>query len=500
MGCSSSAAADKEVKKEAPPLGYQYTHSGFTYTFSPEGKESFHQQYRLGARLGKGKFAQVLLGTKVRTNQKFAVKIVDMRRKEAPDDPAPLWKKKIVLHEVHMLRKVVGNTSCVQIHDALMDDKLCYIIMEKCAVGIYAYLDSAPEVTERTLASILRGMLLGIRHCHSVGLVHRDIKPDNFLVGGDDWQTVKLTDFGLSQVLTANKRHLIGISGTAPFMSPEMLNRNAYGTKTDIWSFGVIAYVFLFGRFPYEPEVQSSKDMENAIRLGFPEPCYEPSARCTEKAAEFQVSRSAISFVRALLNRNAGSRPDSNQSLEFAFMAQAAKKDGGKPPSTLLPSLRVMIYEARRAGAFDLRDIWRDEAGVGDILNALQEQHQGKRTPPSPLPEKTHRDKTRESGGYKEKIPEDAASLPSTDTGGSITLGSTLDSGASGGSRKASKERSTCFDPLTAVWRDNAREGGPLSPSSSRKPDHMHNHMSSPTDSPPCVVAPLPPEGLEIEC
>merc|ERR1719296_155521 len=109
--------------------------------------------------------------------------------------------------------------------------------MERCELTLWAALDDMPTVSYQALARPFRGMLAGIAAVHSAGVVHRDIKPDNFICTARG-RTVKLCDFGLAGLLCEDVVGLTGIYGTAPFLSPEMLKKLAYGTKTDVWSLG----------------------------------------------------------------------------------------------------------------------------------------------------------------------------------------------------------------------------------------------------------------------
>merc|ERR1712127_815217 len=102
-------------------------------------------------------------------------------------------------------------------------------------------LDRAPKLNECTYRRIFREMLQALAAVHAAGIVHRDIKHDNFLCAGPR-ETVKLCDFGLSGTLDAGTVGLVGHNGTPPFMAPEMLRGGSYGGSVDIWGVGVIAY------------------------------------------------------------------------------------------------------------------------------------------------------------------------------------------------------------------------------------------------------------------
>jgi serine/threonine protein kinase len=354
--------------------------------------QDFHDIYLLGIKLGRGAFAQVRICTKIGAGplrpesqgadgqpKERAVKILDLRDKDKPEEVSGQLQK--AAHKEACVWKTVGNhPNCIRLYDVFASNDFCYMVMEKCSSGLLQALESMPEVTERGLGNVFAQMLLGIAHCHSVKVVHRDIKPDNFLVGGQDGQTIKLADFGLSASLPKQGK-LPGVFGTAPFMCPEMLVGRWYDEKADVWSFAVIVYVLLFGLFPYMPKQQSSKAMKQAIiEGGSTPPAYEPVQKGLAGAALYRSS-DAISMVKTLLSREPEERPSAEEALHTSWMSAAL--EGTHLPGKDLPSLRPMLHHAKKVGAFEVRDPARD-SNVDVVLNQIQLQRHGKALPVTP--------------------------------------------------------------------------------------------------------------------
>jgi len=200
-------------------------------------------------------------------------------------------------------------------------------------------------------------------------------RQDNFLCTGEN-MTVKLCDFGLAEVLPTAKSELKGVYGTAPFMSPEMLGAGGYGTATDVWSLGVIAYVLLFGQFPYQPVETTAKAMKAAILSGVPAPTFRPR-QSLEIGDNSRTSAAALDFLHATLSRNKNARPSAAAALKMPWLN--IKAQPGDPWSA--PSLRPMLYAAKRTGAFDTRGVSSHDksSSVDHLLNAL---HTGGSTTP----------------------------------------------------------------------------------------------------------------------
>lgn len=95
-------------------------------------------------------------------------------------------------------------------------------------------------------------MVKALAHCHAQNVYHRDIKPENLMVKPDD--TIKVVDFGLSIQQNAAST---AIEPRTPFyMAPEILDGKQFAASADVWSLGVLLYIFLSGYMPYTAKSQ----------------------------------------------------------------------------------------------------------------------------------------------------------------------------------------------------------------------------------------------------
>jgi len=335
-------------------------------------QRSFHENFILRGKLGKGAFAQVHLAQCVDSGLEVAVKITDLRGPRPNPEKAEvdLRTKRSVEKEAGILRRIGMQAHCVRFYEDYQEGLLSYIVMERCDRTLLQALDRIPELTEHTLMRFIKEMLEALACIHSLQVVHRDVKPDNFLCSGERF-SVQLCDFGLAEVLPAGNGDLKGVYGTAPFMSPEMLGCSGYGTATDVWSLGVIGYVILLGQFPYQPYESSAKAMKAAILAGTPVPAFKPRASLD---MGWRMTPDALEFLKSTLDRNPAVRPSAEEALGYRWFSSAPQNN----EQLRAPSLRPMLYAAKRAGAFDTRGVSNDEKGaVETMLASAQARYHG---------------------------------------------------------------------------------------------------------------------------
>jgi serine/threonine protein kinase len=107
-------------------------------------------------------------------------------------------------------------------------------------------------------------MLHALNYLHKKNVVHRDLKLDNIMVDleksqNDDRKTkivCKVTDFGFAKALEKDQKETLTL-GTPHYMAPELVKRQAYDSKVDIWALGVLTYMILVGKEPFRGRTQA---------------------------------------------------------------------------------------------------------------------------------------------------------------------------------------------------------------------------------------------------
>eukprot|EP00252_Welwitschia_mirabilis_P004550 TRINITY_DN14874_c0_g1_i5.p1 TRINITY_DN14874_c0_g1~~TRINITY_DN14874_c0_g1_i5.p1 ORF type:complete len:365 (+),score=85.01 TRINITY_DN14874_c0_g1_i5:338-1432(+) len=267
-------------------------------------ERGFGNKYQTGKLLGHGQFGYTYVATDKVTGERVAVKRIEKKKMVLP------IAVEDVKREVKILQALSGHENVVQFYNAYEDDDYVYIAMELCEGGelldrILAKKDG--RYSEKDAAKVVRQMLKVAARCHLNGVVHRDMKPENFLFKSTKEDSpLKATDFGLSDFIKPDRK-FHDIVGSAYYVAPEVLKRKS-GPESDVWSIGVITYILLCGRRPFWDKTESGIFKE-VLRK-------KPDFR--EKAWT-SISSSAKDFVRKLLMKDPRARLTAAQALCISY-------------------------------------------------------------------------------------------------------------------------------------------------------------------------------------
>mmetsp|Transcript_51130 Transcript_51130/g.135071 ORF Transcript_51130/g.135071 Transcript_51130/m.135071 type:complete len:358 (+) Transcript_51130:130-1203(+) len=278
------------------------------------GDNELTQNYELGNMIGKGTYGKIFEATHRETKKVRAVKVLEFTTVTADQALLAAWE------EERMCRRVGRHENIVKLLDVFSGDRHFCMVMERCEQSLTERMPSLIHMCGSGLSKPLRQMLGGLAQVHGRRVVHRDIKPDNFLLGGPDGRTVKLCDFGMSAVEPRNGRLLRGTYGTMPYMSPEMLGAEGHDRSTDLWSLGAVTYMMVYGDLPYTVQKRSHRLMKAAIMHG-PQPTF---TSLVAEAKDRKIPDGAESLARAALRPEPGQRRLAEDLLRHPYLADGA--------------------------------------------------------------------------------------------------------------------------------------------------------------------------------
>ncbi|KAL4331848.1 hypothetical protein GQ457_07G039800 [Hibiscus cannabinus] len=255
--------------------------------------------------IGKGNGGIVQLVQHKWTGQFFALKSIQMNIEESA--------RKQIAKEL----KINQSSQCpyvVVCYQSFYKNGAISILLEYMDGGSLAdFLIKVKSIPEPYLAAICKQVLKGLMYLHHERhIIHRDLKPSNLLINHRG--EVKITDFGVSAIMTSTSGLANTFVGTYNYMSPERIIGDNYGSKSDIWSLGLVLLECATGQFPYSPPNQAEgwtnfyELMEQIVEQPPPSP---PSDKFSP---EFR------SFISACVKKDPNERKSAHELLGMPFL------------------------------------------------------------------------------------------------------------------------------------------------------------------------------------
>ena len=216
-------------------------------TLSPPAGQLLDGRYRVDSRLAQGGMATVYLGRDTRLDRVVALKIA---HRDLASDGEFIRRFMTEARAVAQL----SSPNVVGIFDQGTAGEVNYIVMEYVAgPTLRGVLRSRGRLTVRESLDIIEGVLHGLDAAHRAGIIHRDVKPENVLLGQDG--AVKVADFGLARAAVAAASTKTGvIIGTAAYLAPEQVSSSKSDARTDVYAAGVMLFEMLTGEQPHTGE------------------------------------------------------------------------------------------------------------------------------------------------------------------------------------------------------------------------------------------------------
>lgn len=293
--------------------------------YAPKVGPDLLDLYAIEAELGRGSFGICHAGVHRATGTRCAVKM--LRKEVLTEDYLEVkiendgYSRLLELHD----GLKVPHPNVTRYLDILMGSSTIFIVMEPLLGSeLFEYIAEHAPVTEVFVRDVTRQALAGLQHVHSVGLIHRDVKLENFKfrTQSPDSELV-LLDFGLMCPADPDKQK--AAVGTMMYVAPEVFS-GWYNTQVDLWSLGVGLYVMLAGDPPFEGGSSSqldqhSKEAQVEARRGIA--LQNALAICELE----QAPKKAVSLLRGLLEGRPEQRLNATTALAHSWFSSTLDSD-----------------------------------------------------------------------------------------------------------------------------------------------------------------------------
>ena len=193
--------------------------------------------------LGTGTFGRVLLVRFKSNNQLYAMKILMKSRIKSTHQEEHTKAERDLMVQI-------DNPFLLNIKFAFQDETKLYIVSNFMQGGdMFYHLHFESKFSEKKAKFYLIEIILGLEYLHKNNMIYRDLKPENILM--DSTGHIKLSDFGLSKILSNNDEKAFTMCGTPQYLAPEIMKEEGYDKNVDWWSLGCFFYEMITGFLPF---------------------------------------------------------------------------------------------------------------------------------------------------------------------------------------------------------------------------------------------------------
>lgn len=206
--------------------------------------------YVLGDSVGKGSYAVVKVAFSKKLKRQVAIKIIT--KKKAPQD----YLTKFLPREISVMKQL-NHPNIIGLYEAIETSSRIFLVMDMADGGdLLDYIKTNGAIAENEARKFFRQLVDASEYLHNSDVVHRDLKCENILL--DRNKNILLSDFGFARTQpveynTGRRKLSLTFCGSYAYAPPEILRGIAYdGTRSDVWSLGVVLFTMLCAKLPYD--------------------------------------------------------------------------------------------------------------------------------------------------------------------------------------------------------------------------------------------------------
>jgi len=330
----------------------------------------FAGRYKIIEELGKGGMGKVYKAIDKKLNEEVALKLI---KPEIASDKKTLERFN---NELKFARKI-AHKNVGRMYE-LMEEKGTHFITMEYVPGqdLRGLIRQTGQLTVGTALSIAKQVCEGLTEAHRLGVIHRDLKPQNIMI--DKEGNARIMDFGIARSVSGKGITGAGVMvGTPEYMSPEQVESKETDQRSDIYSLGVILYEMVTGRVPFEGDTPLSVAVKHKteappdpkqVNTQIPEDLSRLILKCLEKDSDKRYQ--SAGEVRAELENIEKGIPTTERLLPERKPESKTSRKRFKP--FMVPGIILLIAAIVIGGYFFVNRVQRIGKAGGEIVEEIE--------------------------------------------------------------------------------------------------------------------------------